>query len=138
MAASGAEARAAREAGDRLDYSVLIAFSTREEAEVAASALRADGIDAFVGNRFHASNQWEYVIAMGGLQVLVPSRRLADAKAAIRARLNEWRDFEPEEAVRRRDHWRVWVVGAMMMFVLIIPLGAIAYGVGWMRRGKRA
>lgn len=122
--------------GERLDYSVLLSFSTWEEAEVVACTLRADGIDAFVGNRFHASNDWPAVIAMGGLQVLVPSRLLADAKTAMRTRRAEWKDFEPEEAVGRRDHWRAWVVGAMWLTWLIVPLGAIAYGVGWMQRKR--
>ena len=52
---------------DKRDYAVLISLAMREEAEVAAAALRADGIDAFVGNAHHANVDWLYTLALGGL-----------------------------------------------------------------------
>jgi hypothetical protein len=35
---------------ERRDYAILVRLYMREEAEVMASALRAEGIDAFIGN----------------------------------------------------------------------------------------
>ena len=55
-------------ADERLDYAVLISLLMREEAEVMASALRAEGIDAFLGNLHQASWNWGYVIAFGMVQ----------------------------------------------------------------------
>ena len=105
------------EADDRLDYAVLISLMTREEAEVMAGALRADGIDAFLGNTNHAGINWFQLIALGGLQVMVPRARLADAKEAVRERLRENVDAFPEERVRRRDRWKLWVtvVGYLLL-----------------------
>ncbi len=40
---------------ERLDYAILISLAMREDAEVMACALGAEGIDAFVGNRHHAN-----------------------------------------------------------------------------------
>ena len=97
-------------AEERLDYAVLISLSMREEAEVMASALRAEGIDAFIGNRHHASWNWGYVIALGGLQVLVPRQKIAEAKQVIRERINEAQAHPEGEAVGRRDRWKAWAV----------------------------
>lgn len=94
---------------ERLDYAVLISLMTREEAEVMAGALRADGIDAFLGNTNHAGINWFQLIALGGLQVMVPRARLADAKEAVRDRLREHAHDHPEDRVRRHDRWKLWV-----------------------------
>ncbi|HEV7690230.1 MAG TPA: hypothetical protein VGO52_05385, partial [Hyphomonadaceae bacterium] len=77
---------------ERLDYAVLISLMTREEAEVMACTLRADGIDAFVGDTNHAGMNWFYLIALGGLQVMVPRVRLAEAKEALRERWRQHAD----------------------------------------------
>ena len=76
-------------------YSVLISLATKEEADVAASALRADGVDAFVGNEHHAAIEWGLVHAFGGVQVMVPAARREQAKRLLQARLAEaacWTD----------------------------------------------
>ena len=96
--------------GERKDYAVLISLMTREEAEVVAAALRADGVDAFVGNNYHAHVDWLYTFAMGGLQVLVPWRRLQEARTLLRERVREYADFEPEAKIGRRDRWKIWVM----------------------------
>ena len=95
---------------ERLDYAVLISLATREEAEVMAGALRADGVDAFVGNANHATANWFYTLAFGGLQVLAPRNRLDDARALIRERLRDNAEAYPEEKVSRRDRWKLWVI----------------------------
>jgi hypothetical protein len=94
---------------ERLDYAMLISLMTREEAEVMAGALRADGIDAFLGNTNHAGINWFQLVALGGLQVMVSRARLADAKEAVRDRLREHADDHPEDRVRRGDRWKLWV-----------------------------
>jgi hypothetical protein len=95
---------------ERRDYAVLISLSMREEAEVAAAALRADGIDAFIGNSNHAYTNWGYVIALGGLQILVPHQRLAEAKSSLRERIRENAEASFEDRVGRRDKWKIWVL----------------------------
>jgi hypothetical protein len=110
------------EADERLDYAVLVSLMTREEAEVMAGALRADGIDAFLGNANHAGIDWFYIFALGGLQVMVPRPRLLEAKEAVRARVREHANDFPEERAQRRDRWKLWLVGAYMFF----PFLAIA------------
>lgn len=109
-------------ADERLDYAVLISLSMREEAEVMASALRAEGIDAFIGNLHHATWDWGYVIALGGLQVLVPRQKLDEAKQVIRERISEAAANPEGEAVGRRDRWKVWAV-----ILGTIGLNAYAY-----------
>jgi hypothetical protein len=106
---------------EKLDYAVLISLYTREEAEVMASALRADGIDAFIGNTNHSGINWFYLIALGGLQVMVPRARLADAKEAVRERIRENADDHIEERVERRDRWKLW---AVFVWVCGPPLAA--------------
>jgi hypothetical protein len=94
---------------ERRDYAVLVSLMMREEAEVMAGALRADGIDAFIGNTNHSGINWFYLIALGGLQVMVPRARLADAKQAVRERILENADAFPEDQVQRRDRWKMWM-----------------------------
>jgi hypothetical protein len=115
---------------EKLDYAVLISLMTREEAEVMASALRADGIDAFIGNTNHSGINWFYLIALGGLQVMVPRARLADAKEAVRERLRENADAFPEERVQRRDRWKLWllIVGYVLFWGAAWVSDAIANG----------
>jgi len=119
---------------ERLDYAVLISLMTREEAEVMAGALRADGIDSFLGNTNHASINWFYLIALGGIQVMVPRVRLADAKAAMRERFKDNVDNFPEEKIERRDRWKAWVtLGLMVGPAVIIGLhDTLFYGVDWL------
>jgi hypothetical protein len=114
---------ASREGGrvsdQKLDYAVLISLYTREEAEVMAGALRADGIDAFLGNTNHAGLNWFYLIALGGIQVMVPHARLADAKAAMRERVKENADAFPEDRAVRRDRWKLWLILAWLCGPLV-------------------
>ncbi len=99
---------------ERLDYAILISLAMREEAEVMASALRAEGIDAFVGNADHANVDWGWTLALGGMQVFVPRAKIQEAKDAIRGRITEAAEHpDPEaEPTRRRDHWKVWALMA--------------------------
>ncbi len=97
-------------AEERADYAVLISLSMREEAEVVASALRADGVDAFIGNSNHAHVDWLYTFALGGLQVLVPRQKLGEARTLLRERIHENANADPEEKATRRDRWKIWVL----------------------------
>lgn len=112
-------------------YAILISLAMREEAEVMASALRAEGIDAFTGNGLHVGADWHLTQALGGVQVMVPGARLEEAKAAIRARMREAAE-NSEEAddapVERRDRWKLWLVVA---FALGVPV-MIVFVVQWL------
>jgi hypothetical protein len=108
----------------RTDYSVLISLASREEAEVAASALRAQGVDAFLGNSHHATAMPLAVQAMGGMQIMVPSAQLAEAKALLQARLKDWaQDDEDDEAPpKRRDRWKAWILLGLMFGPIVVML----------------
>ena len=54
-----------------------------------ALALRAESIDAFDVNRHHANVDLGWTIALAGLQVMAPTDRFDDAKAAMRTRRRE-------------------------------------------------
>ncbi len=95
---------------ERLDYAILISLAMREEAEVMASALRAEGIDAFVGNRHHTNVDWGWIIALGGMQVFVPRQKIDEAKDVIRARIKDAAAHPEGEMVERRDRWKAWVM----------------------------
>jgi hypothetical protein len=99
-------------ADERSDYAILTTYLMREEAEVAAAALRAEGVDAFLSPGFHATYNWHYIIALGGLKVFVPFQRLEEARDIIRRRLTDAADKpDPEaEPTGRRDRWKVWAI----------------------------
>lgn len=109
---------------ERRDYSILISLLMREEAEVMASALRAEGVDAFVGNTHHANVDWGWTVALGGMQVFVPTNKIDEAKGLIRARLKEAADTpDPEaEPTRRRDRWKAW---AVIVVSFLLPVGGM-------------
>ena len=122
---------------ERKDYAVLISLATREEAEVAAAALRADGIDAFLGNANHAGVEWFYVHAFGGVQIMVPRSKLEDAKTILQQRIREHASDHPEDRVGRRDRWKIWVSTLLMQPYVFVLLLAFA-SVNWLvtRRGR--
>jgi hypothetical protein len=99
---------------ERRDYAILISLAGREEAEVVAAALRADGIDAFIGNSNHAYVEWLLVPALNGLQIFVPRPRLAEAKDRLRERIKENAEHKDGELVRRNDQWKMWL-GILVM-----------------------
>lgn len=105
---------------ERLDYAVLVSLATHEEAEVMAAALRAGGVDAFVGNANHAAANWFYTLTFGGLQVLAPRNRHDEAKALIRERLRDNADAYPDERVSRRDRWKLWVTVLLLYGVFAV------------------
>lgn len=100
-------------------YAVLVSLYTREEAEVMASALRADGIDAFASPTNHQGMTWLYLLALGGVRVFVPGGQVEEARSLIRERLHENADAYPEERVSRRDHGKIWLMAAAL------------YGINW-------
>ena len=109
---------------EQRDYAILVSLLMREEAEVMASALRAEGIDAFVGNHNHANVDWGWTIALGGMQVFVPRTKVQEAKDVIRARIREAAETpDPEaEPTRRHDRWKVW---AVMVAAFFLPIGGL-------------
>lgn len=109
--------------GERKDYAVLISLATREEAEVAAAALRADGIDAFIGNSNHAYTNWGYILALNGLQILVPRSRIEEAKQSLRERIMENACDGEDEIALRRDRWKLWILMAAYVLPGFVLLG---------------
>lgn len=95
---------------ERLDYAILISLAMREEAEVMASALRAEGIDAILGNGLHVNTDWHLTLALGGVQVLVPGDKIAEAREVTRERIQEAAAHPEGEPVSRRDRWKLWAV----------------------------
>ena len=111
----------------RRDYAVLISLAMREEAEVAAAALRADGIDAFLSNTNHSGIEWFYVHAFGGVQIMVPRQEPDEAKSALRERVREHAGDFPEERIRRRDRWKVWLLGAYPYGPVMLAWATLAW-----------
>ncbi|HEX5007079.1 MAG TPA: DUF2007 domain-containing protein [Hyphomonadaceae bacterium] len=117
---------------ERRDYEVLISLASREEAEVAAAALRAEGVDAFVGNAEMANMHWGTVQAMGGLQIMVPARMLSEARTILRDRVNEAADDDEAayDPSKRKDRWKawvllIWVLGPVAVVILIAVAGRL-------------
>lgn len=112
------------------DYAVLAALSTREEAEIVASALRAGGIDAFIGSSNHADTHWGYIIALGGLQVLTPAARLGEARRLMSDRMKDLANDGDGEPTPRRDHDKLWlIIGGWFLlgwFVSIVQMAMLA------------
>lgn len=136
MVAGGA-AKGGRVTDAKDGYSVLLSLTTREEAEVAVAALRADGVGAFLGNDHHHAVMAIGTTALGGLQVMVPSGQLDEAKALLEARRREaWDDAEDDgEAMpRRRDRWKAWLLALFFVGPVVVALGAFVV-VGFERWG---
>lgn len=118
----------------RRDYAVLDTYHGLEEAEVVAATLRAGGIDAFVGNAHHASNDWLHLRAMGGAQVMAPSWQLDGARSLL---VEQLRDLEPaayaEPPVIRRDRWKLWIMMLLMSPGLVLLGCAALLALAWER-----
>jgi hypothetical protein len=108
-----------------MDYAILVSLATREEAEVAAAALRADGVDAFVGDTNHLGMNWFYTLALGGLQILVPRDRLEEARELLRERILENAEAYYEERIGRRDRWKVWLIAIYAIGPTVTQLPAL-------------
>ena len=107
-------------------YSVLVALTTREEAEVAVAALRAEGVGAFLGNDHHAGVMPFQMQAMGGMQVMVPSAQLDAAKAMLEARRREAWDDEDDDgqpSPQRRDRWKARLLALFFVGPVVVLLG---------------
>lgn len=118
-------------------YSVLLSLTTREEAEVAVAALRADGIGAFLGNDHHHSVMAIGTTALGGLQVMVPSTQLEEAKGVLEARRREaWEDEDEaaEASPQRRDRWKARILALFFVGPVVLAIGAFVV-VGFERWG---
>jgi hypothetical protein len=102
---------------ERKDYAVLISLMTREEAEIAAGALRADGIDAFIGNSNHAYTEWLLTPALGGLQIMVPRNSVTEARGRLSERIRENAESVSTDRLQRNDYWKLWIG----MFCLLAP-----------------
>ena len=71
-------------------------FVDLTEAQVAASALRASGMEVMLQNEFHGQANFLVVPALGGFRLWVPEDDAADAKAFIAACRADIRPRAPE------------------------------------------
>jgi hypothetical protein len=111
---------------DHDGYSVLISFATREEADIATCALEAEGIPAIVGNGNHARVDWSATLALGGIQVLVPTLQVAEAKAALRERLRAGDEMGRDDYAPRTDRWKAWWLAAVIVAPILFSV-ALAF-----------
>lgn len=63
----------------------VASFETIAEAGVVQALLEADGIRVLAGNEGHVRMLWPMSQALGGVQLLVPAEREADARALVDA-----------------------------------------------------
>lgn len=110
------------DADDHDGYSVLISFATLEEAGIATCALEAEGVPAIVGNGNHARVDWPTTLALGGIQVLVPTAQLSEAKALLRGRLQAGDELGREDYAPRRDRWKAWLLMIVMVGPIVLSL----------------
>jgi hypothetical protein len=95
------------------------------------SALGAQGIDACVGNAHHANLDRGWIIALGGMQLLVPHSRIDDTKAALHALWKEVSENPEGEPTKRRDRYKIWLV--IIGFLLLSVSGVALSGAHTLR-----
>ena len=66
-------------------FVVLRSFTSVHEAQLATSALEAFGIEAHLADEHLVSMAWTYSNAIGGVKVLVPQARSAEALQVLEA-----------------------------------------------------
>ncbi|HEY7799532.1 MAG TPA: hypothetical protein VIA80_12250 [Hyphomonadaceae bacterium] len=118
----------------RRDYAVLISLMMREEAEIVAGALRADGIDAFIGNSNHAYTEWLLTPAFGGLQIMTPRSLLAEARTLLSERIRDNADGAATDRLTRNDHWKLWVgIGCLLLpWLAYMAIGQVVSLTDWL------
>lgn len=65
------------------DWVVVDNFIDVIHADIVRGRLEAEGIPAILGNRHLVTAEWLYSQAMGGVQVMVPSECISDAREII-------------------------------------------------------
>jgi len=76
-------------------------FADLAEAQIAASRLRAEGVQVLVQNEYWGGADFIMTIAMGGFRLWAPARQAAEAKALIgELRAAASPPLEPEEDAR--------------------------------------
>jgi Putative prokaryotic signal transducing protein len=65
------------------DWVIVDNFIDVIHADIVRDRLEADGIPAILGNRHLVTAEWLYSQAMGGVQVMVPSEYVVEAREII-------------------------------------------------------
>ena len=63
----------------------LRVFYDLPQAQVARSILCANGIPAFLPDGYLAANNWGFIVALGGIRLVVPERNVERANALLDA-----------------------------------------------------
>lgn len=114
-------------------YSTVSSFSTLEEANIAAAALRAGGVPASLGNEHSATTNWTTIMAMNGIQVMVPTSMLAQARSVLNERAAwgsqdaEDPEDEPYEPPRRKDQWKARILLLWLLGPIVVLWGISAF-----------
>jgi len=109
-------------------------FTSRVEAEMAASMLSAHGIDAAVRNDDSGGMHPNLAYGIGGSEIIVPDEQLEEANTLLDTEADVfvdeepaaealWGRPEPDDEVARLGVPRPWVrIGALVAAVVIILL----------------
>lgn len=73
---------------------VIARFSFPYEAQIARASLDAAGIPAFVADEHTVNMNWLYSNALGGVRLMVPRGRFAEAKAILEADFSDQVELE--------------------------------------------
>lgn len=104
-------------------------FYTHCEAQVAASALRADGVRAEVFDHFYLGANWLLIDGLGGIRVMAPAGQLNDARQILVQALSRTPDDLPGEdrLPKRQDGgWRL--AAGLLFFTPTMAWSVLAIG----------
>lgn|SRR5690554_1902681 len=74
---------------------VIARFSFPYQAQIARASLDAAGIPAFVADEHTINMNWLYSNALGGVRLMVPRSRFAEAKTILETDFSEQLEPEP-------------------------------------------
>ena len=101
-------------------------FAGLPEAEVACSALRANGLDAVVLDREPAQNLWREPYGKGGIRLCVPQGDEAAAKALLRDLTHDAAQSQPWDHPKPTTAERFTVLRLVIIAVVFAAILAFA------------
>jgi hypothetical protein len=118
-------------------------YDAPHEAELAAAHLRSIGIDARVHNDLLAGMNPLWGYALGGIQVVVPARKLKRARRALEKLEMPKKEADPDDDLRspsdEDDATAARAFRAAILGIFFCPVGAHVYSL-WLiaQTGKKA
>ena len=97
--------------------SVAATFASLPEAQIAAGALRASGVDAQVFDDNFGTMMWTDQVAIGGFRVIVPEVERADAVAFLR----DVAKSAPRRRPSPRERGVLWRALALLAGLALLP-----------------